>query len=104
MNPNGGGLRSPHTRPAARRRCAPLPRLAPRPGQLQLTGRARKVRLVLGPGSGVVEVEAAGGVEGVLAGAYGQADEEDRFVVVVVAGAVDRELPVVGGADVAEAA
>src|SRR5215472_7258368 len=53
---------------------------------------------------GVVEVEAAGGVEGVLAGADGQAGEEDRFVVVVVAGAVDRELPVVGGADIAQPA
>jgi hypothetical protein len=39
----------------------------------------------LDPGGGVVEVEAAGGVEGVLAGAGG----EDRFVVVVVAGAVE---------------
>ena len=33
-----------------------------------------------------------------MAGADGQAGEEDRFVVVVVAGAVDRELPVAGGA------
>src|SRR5215472_1444534 len=62
------------------------------------------VRRGSGPGGGVVEVEAAGGVEGVLAGADGQAGGEDRFVVVVVAGAVDRELPVVGGADVAQSA
>ena len=39
-----------------------------------------------------------------MAGADGQAGEEGRFVVVVVAGAVDGELPVVGGADVAQAA
>src|ERR1022692_513698 len=57
-----------------------------------------------GPGGWVVEVEAAGGVEGVLAGADGQAGGEDGFVVVVVAGAVDRELPLVGGADVAQPA
>ena len=56
------------------------------------------------PGGGVVEVEAAGGVEGVLAGADGQAGGEDRFVVVVVAGAVDGELPLAGGADVAQPA
>ena len=39
-----------------------------------------------------------------MAGADGQAGGEDRFVVVVVAGAVDRELPLVSGADVAEPA
>jgi hypothetical protein len=39
-----------------------------------------------------------------LAGADGQAGEEDRFVVVVVAGAVDGELPLAGGADVAQPA
>ena len=57
-----------------------------------------------GPGGGVAEVEAAGGVEGVFAGAGGQAGGEDRFLVVVVAGAVDGESPVVGGADVAQSA
>jgi MFS superfamily sulfate permease-like transporter len=36
--------------------------------------------------------------EGVLAVANGEGRWEDRFVVVVVAGAVDRELPLVGGA------
>jgi hypothetical protein len=56
------------------------------------------------PRQWVVQVEAAGGVEGVLAGADGEAGEEDRFVVVVVAGAVDSELPLVGGADVAQPA
>src|SRR5260370_23780634 len=50
------------------------------------------------PRGWVVEVEPAGGVEGVLAGADGQAGGEDRFVVVVVAGPVDRRLPLVGGA------
>jgi hypothetical protein len=39
-----------------------------------------------------------------LAGADGQAGGEDRFVVVVVAGTVDRELPLAGRADVAQAA
>jgi hypothetical protein len=39
-----------------------------------------------------------------LAGADGQAGGENRFVVVVVAGAVDRELPVVCRTDVAQAA
>ena len=53
------------------------------------------VRQGSGPGGGVVEVEAAGGVEGLLAGADGQAGGEDRFVVAVVAGAVDGELPLV---------
>jgi hypothetical protein len=53
-----------------------------------------------GPGGGIVEVEPAGGVDGVLAGAHGQAGEEDRFVVIVVAGAVDRKLPLAGGADI----
>ena len=50
------------------------------------------VRRGSGPGGGVVEVETAGGVEGVLAGPSGQAGEQNRFVV-VVAGAVDREQP-----------
>src|SRR5215471_7812005 len=66
--------------------------------------RCLSTRRGSGPGGGVVEVEAAGGVEGLLAGADGQAGGKDRFVVVVVAGAVDRELPVAGGADVAQAA
>ena len=57
-----------------------------------------------GPGGGVVEVEAASGVEGVLAGAEGRAGGEDRFVIVVLAGAVDGELPLAGGADVAQPA
>ena len=39
-----------------------------------------------------------------MAGADGEAGEEDRFVVVVVAGAVDRELPLAGGADVTQQA
>jgi hypothetical protein len=39
-----------------------------------------------------------------LAGADGKASEEDRFVVVVVAGAVDGELPLAGGADIAQPA
>src|SRR5215471_8254212 len=66
--------------------------------------RCLSTRRGSGPGGWVVEVEAAGGVEGLLAGADGQAGGEDRFVVVVVAGAVDRELPLVGRADVAQAA
>ena len=39
-----------------------------------------------------------------MAAADGQAGEEDRFVVVVVAGAVDRELPLAGGAGIAQPA
>ena len=39
-----------------------------------------------------------------MAGADGQAGGEEGFVVVVVAGAVDRELPLAGGADIAEPA
>ena len=56
------------------------------------------------PGGGVAEVEAAGEVEGVLAGPDRQPAREDRFLVVVVAGPVDRDSPVVGGPDVAQSA
>jgi hypothetical protein len=54
------------------------------------------------PGGGIAEVEAAGEVEGVFAGAEREPVGEGRLGVVVVAGPVDRDLPVVGGADVAQ--
>ena len=60
------------------------------------SGHARKFVGGSGPGGGVGEVEAAGGVEGVFGGAAHQAGGQERFVVVVVAGAVDREAPVAG--------
>src|SRR5260370_1692922 len=46
----------------------------------------------------------AGGVESVLRGADGQAGGEARFVVVVVAGGVDRELPLAGGGGIPQSA
>jgi len=47
-------------------------------------------------GGGVAEVEAAGGVESVFGGAGGPAVGEGGLLVVVVAGAVDREAPATG--------
>ena len=46
-----------------------------------------------GPGCGVGEVEAAGGVECVFGGAGGGAVWEVGIFVVVVAGSVDAEAP-----------
>ena len=57
----------------------------------------RGVASVLGlPGGGVVEVEAAGAVEGFFGGAGGQAAGQVVGLVVVVAGPVDREAPGAG--------
>ena len=46
-----------------------------------------------GPGGGVVEVEAAGAVEGLFGGACGSSVGQDRVLVGVAAGEVDRESP-----------
>jgi hypothetical protein len=54
------------------------------------------VRRGLLPGGGVVEVEAAGAIEGFLGGACGVAAGQDGVLVVVAAGQVDREAPQVG--------
>ena len=49
-----------------------------------------------GSGGGVVEVEPAGGVQGVLGGAGEVAGGQDRVSVAVFAGQVDREAPAGG--------
>src|SRR5260370_3927173 len=56
------------------------------------------------PGGGVAEVEAAGAVEGFFGGSGWLAAGQEAVLVVVVAGAVDREPPGAGVAAVAEPA
>src|SRR5258708_33745520 len=56
------------------------------------------------PGGGVAEVESAGAVEGFFGGSGWLAAGQVVVLVVVVAGAVDRESPGAGVADVAEPA
>lgn len=62
------------------------------------------VRWRWGPGGGVVEVEAAGSVEGFFGGAGGCAVGEPGVLVVVVGGSPDRETPAGGVAGVAKPA
>ena len=50
----------------------------------------------VGPGGGVVEVEAAGAVEGFFGGADGVSAGQDGVFVAVAAGEMDREAPAVG--------
>jgi len=64
-----------------------------RAGSAVLSGRNRKFVWCSDPGGGVIEVETAGAVEGVFGSAGEQAGRQDRILVVVVAGAVDREAP-----------
>jgi hypothetical protein len=59
----------------------------------RLSGQIRKFVWCSDPGGGVIEVETAGAVEGVFGSAGEQAGRQDRILVVVVAGAVDREAP-----------
>src|SRR6266571_9343386 len=59
---------------------------------------------VLPPGAGVVEVEAAGAVQGVLGFTDGQATWQDGVLVAVAAGEVDGEPPQAGRAGIPQPA
>lgn len=61
-----------------------------------LSGLARKFVGGSGPGGGVAEVQAAGGVQGVFGYAGEGAGGQDRILVAVFAGQVDREAPAGG--------
>src|SRR5664279_6573636 len=63
---------------------------------LGLSGQIRNFVGGSGPGGGVAEVEAAGGVQGVFGGAGEGAGGQDRILVAVFAGQVDREAPAGG--------
>jgi hypothetical protein len=72
--------------------------------QARASGHGRKFVGGSGPGGGVAQVEAAGGVEGVFGGSAPVAGGQVGVFVVLVAGAVDGEAPVSGGAGVAQSA
>src|SRR4051794_1105975 len=95
-----GRKRCPRRRPWAPLPPAPLTEQPPYQWFGSLVVRGSEVL----PGGGIAQVESAGEVEGVLAGPDGQPGREDRFGVVVVAGPVDRDLPVMGRADVTQPA
>src|SRR3954467_1658998 len=93
---------------------SPTGSVARLPARLELARRAHALALLVllsvetsgvwHPGGGVVEVEAAGAVEGLLGGAGGGAAGQDGVFVVVRAGAVEGEAPAGGRADIAQAA
>jgi len=59
----------------------------------RLSGVARKFVGGSCPGGWVAEVEAAGGIEGVFGCAGCESGGQDRILVAVLAGEVDREAP-----------
>ena len=79
---------------------ATSPKFAERLKLVGVGGRGHGAWLVAEPG----EVDGAGGVEGFLGGAGGEAGAQDRILVAVVGCGVDREAERMGRAAVAQAA